>query len=466
MTPRTLVALVALGLGWGAAAQELPVDLDLDHAAFHYGDGESLLELYLSVGAASLDYRDEETQFVAALPVAFALRPVAAGAPDGASDDVVVSEEAELRFAVADTTALGDGQYFVELFRMAVPPGEYDLDLTVPPEEGRDELRLSVELTVPAFAQAGRATVSDVTLASSVRQGEAEARFYKNGLIVVPNPGGLFGGDQSQVYYYAEAYGLPEATDREAYTLFSFLSESGRPEPIEGFQRRTARAVRAPDVLVGGFDVAALPSGSYFLHLVLLDDNNEALAEQTKRFFIFNPGVERPTVAVDEGIESSLYAVMGEEEIEDNLRHARVIATQQEIAQMRRLPDVDAKRSFLAEFWRRRDTDGNPNENEARRSFYERLRYAEDRYATAFLEAYEVDRGRILLRYGYPSEVDPRPFSAELLPHEIWTYENLPGQGRALFVFADRDGTDEYELIHSTVTGEVSLPNWEQQLRQ
>lgn len=466
MTRWTLVALAAFVLGPGAAAQALPVDLDLDHASFHYGPGESLLELYLSVGAASLEYQDEEAQYVASLPVAFALRPVAAGAPDGASGDVVVSDEAELRFSVADTAALGEGQYFVELFRAAVPPGEYDLDLTVPPDSSRDELRLSVELTVPDFAQAGRATISDVTLASSIRQGEADARFYKNGLIVVPNPGGLYGGDQSEIYYYAEVYGLPEATDQEEYTLFSFLSESGRPEPIEGQQRRTAREVRSPDVLVGGFDVAALPSGSYFLHLVLLDENNEALAEQTKRFFVFNPGVERPTVAIDEGLETSLYAVMGEEEIEDNLRHARVIATQQEIAQMRQLEDVDAKRTFLAEFWRRRDTDGNPNENEARRSFYERLRYAQDRYATAFREAYEVDRGRVLLRYGYPSEVDPRPFAAELLPHEIWTYENLPGQGRAIFVFADTDGTNEYELIHSTVTGEVSLPNWEQQLRQ
>src|SRR5690606_13826925 len=146
---------------------------------------------------------------------------------------------------------------------------------------------------------------------------------------------------------------------------------------------------------------------------------------------VYNPDVERPAVSVDGGYETSLYAVMGEEEVEENLRHARVLATQQEVAQMRQLETLDEKRDFLAEVWRRRDTDSNPSENQARREFSERLRYAEERYATSFSEAYEVDRGRVLLRYGYPSEVDPRPFEQNLVPHEVWTYENIPGQGRA-----------------------------------
>jgi GWxTD domain-containing protein len=157
---------------------------------------------------------------------------------------------------------------------------------------------------------------------------------------------------------------------------------------------------------------------------------------------------------------------MSEEEVEENLRHAAVIATQQEQAQMRQLRDLDGKRQYLAEFWRRRDTDADPAENRARRDFYERLRYAEERYATPFAEAYETDRGRILLRYGYPSQVDPRPFEQGLAPHEIWLYESIPGYGQALFVFADREGTGEYDLLHSTVTGEVSAPNWEQLLQQ
>lgn len=467
-TSGALGLLAALGLlGQGAAAQPLPVDLDLDYAAFLYNEDESMLELYLAVGAASLQFEGEGGRFEASLPVEIALRPTAASAPAGASTEAVLSDTTRLRFAVADTTALGGGQYYVELFRTSVAPGEYALDVTVPAEGDRTALRLSLDpVAVPAFVQPGRATVSDVTLASSIRAGESGARFYKNGLVIVPNPGGLFGEAQERVFYYAEVYGLPQATDRGEYTLFAYLSESSRPQPIEGQQRRTTRAVRDPDVLVGSFDVDALASGSYFLHLALLDENNEALAEQTKRFFVFNPDVARPTVAMDEGFETSLYAVMSEEEVAENLRHAAVIATQQEAAQMRPLRDLEARRQFLAEFWHRRDADADPAENQARRDFYERLRYAEERYATPFLKAYETDRGRILLRYGYPAQVDPRPFDQQLAPHEIWLYETIPGQGQSVFVFADREGTGEYDLLHSTVTGEVSAPNWEQLLQR
>ena len=48
------------------------------------------------------------------------------------------------------------------------------------------------------------------------------------------------------------------------------------PEPLPGLQRRTQRKARTPDVLAGSFKLDGLPSGSYFLRLVLLDENNES----------------------------------------------------------------------------------------------------------------------------------------------------------------------------------------------
>ncbi len=50
------------------------------------------------------------------------------------------------------------------------------------------------------------------------------------------------------------------------------------------------------------------------------------------------------------------------------------------------------------------------------------------------------------------------------MPYEIWVYDNIPGEGRALFVFADRFKSNTYDLIHSDVRGEASLPNWQQEL--
>ena len=71
-----------------------------------------------------------------------------------------------------------------------------------------------------------------------------------------------------------------------------------------------------------------------------------------------------------------------------------------------------------------------------------------------------------MLKYGLPSQVDPTLFDSESLPYETWTYDNIPGSGQSLFVFVDRLGFGDFELIHSTVSGEVSMPNWRQQLRR
>jgi hypothetical protein len=48
----------------------------------------------------------------------------------------------------------------------------------------------------------------------------------------------------------------------------------------------------------------------------------------------------------------------------------------------------------------------------------------------------------------------------------VWEYNNIPGEGQAVFVFADQGNFGLFELIHSTVTGERRLANWMEELRR
>lgn len=448
-----------------AYSQELPIDLDVDYATFLFDDAESLLELYISVGASSLNYELQDGQYVASLPVDVALRPIAGSAPEGVSETAALDETLSFQFAVQDTSLLADGQIFVDQIRSSVPPGEYALQLTIPAIENRSELRVEYDVTVPDYTIGGT-LISGVTLASTIARADnsdAGSPFGKNGLVIKPNPNSLYGLTNGRLFYYLENYGL---SGLEEYTLLTYIAESNLPQPMPEYQERTTRVVRDPDVIVGAFNVSQLASGSYFLRFALLDENNEAIAEQSKKFWIYNPTIQRDVEMVDEGYETTLYAAMGEEEIEENLEHALVLASQNEKSQIDRLESIAAKREFLANFWRVRDTDSDPSTNLQRRQFYERLRFAEQRYNSPFQEPHETDRGRVVLKYGYPSTVDPRPFDSNLAPHEIWTYDNIPGQGSAIFVFADRDGLSRYDLIHSSVPGEISQMDWESLLRR
>ncbi len=448
----------------------LPLQLDVAHAAFQYDAETSLVETYLAFEASSLPYVRAEDRFEVVLPVAVSLRRSSTGGLAQASSDLAFADTTAYRFSVPDTAGLVQGQYFVQQVRAAVPPGEYVLAVDVLGDEGtgRPAFAARSDVAVSDFTLPGQVLLSDVTLAADIRRtDDADDPFFKHGLAVQPNANSLFGRGLPSLYYYAEVYGLDEVLGGETYTLFAYLAPSTLGQPLADYQRRTERRVQDPDVVVGEFDLSELPGGSYVLALVLLDENNEALAEQSRRFFVYNPDVARQVA--DErasSYEANLYAVMPEEEVEANLAHAAILAGDREEAQMRSLADLDAKRDFLARFWSERDENPATPINETRRRFYENIQHVNTRYSTSFTEGWNTDRGRTILKYGQPSEITPTLYDSNSVPHETWSYDNIIGSGQAVFVFVDRLGFGDFELIHSTVSGEVSMPNWQNQLRR
>ncbi|WP_095511374.1 GWxTD domain-containing protein [Rubrivirga marina] len=456
------LALTALALSAVAPSAQEPIVFRPDAATFQYSEDQSLVELYLSFRAATLPFEPAASGFEAVVPTHIVVRPVAQAAPSGAEAAPAYDRTLPFAYAVDDTTALTSTQVFVEQVRLAVAPGEYEVDVTLMPE-GEQEVRALLNLTVPNYAEARGTAISAVQLATRIRPTtDPTDPLSKSGLSIRPNPDAFYGGDGAAVRYYAEVYGPPDAT--EDYTLVSFVAESATGAALPDHEDRLDRSVKPVDVIAGQIDVSTLPSGIYYLRLVALNEANEAVAEQSKRFFVINPDVAPVATGDAMSFEETLYGAMGEEELLQNLAHARVIATGREEAQMAALTTDEERRAFLAAFWATRDEDGVPSVNEARQNFYNRLRVVTQRFSEFGQEPYQTDRGRIFLTYGPPTEIDRRPFEAGMLQHEIWRYDNIPGEGQAFFVFVDRYSSDRYELIHSDVTGEVSIPNWEAQL--
>ena len=448
-----------------------PVEVDLDHAAFAYDDSESMLEVYLAFGASSLQYVAEAEQYLARLPLTMALLRSTSATLEGTPSDPIWQDDLTLDFAVADTAGLVQGQYFVRQARLTVLPGEYELRVVIPADaaQGRQELELRRDVLVPDFADNTLIGLSDITLATTITRGQdRNDQFYKNGLIIRPNANQLYGAGMTNLFYYAEAYNIDTiASGGGQYTLLTYVAEANSPQPLPGLQKRTQRPARTPDVLAGSFQINELPSGSYFLRLVLLDENNESRAEQSRKFFVFNPNVAREqALALETSFETSAYATMTEEEVEKGLKHMRIIATEQEQRRARGIQDLDEKRRFLMDFWQVRDPDPSTLINEFREEFYGRLQYANERYSVRSMEGWQTDRGQTLIKYGSPSAIEPHLYDRGFKPYEIWEYNNIPGEGQAVFIFADRDGFGEFEMIHSTVAGERKLANWMEEIRE
>ena len=457
--PRTALALALLAAAAGPlAAQPRPVQIRMDTGTFRYSPEASLAEVYVSLGASSLQYEQAAGGFEARVPLHVTIRPVSVAAPAGATVAPAFEQTIEYRYAVADTAALTAGQVFTEQIRAAVPPGEYEVAVAAASAEAR------ASLTVPDYGEARGTALSSIELARRIARAPegSESPFVKSGRLVQPYPDAFYGGDLARVTYYTEVYGVP--TDVPSYTVLAFLSNSTRPTPIDGTVTRTERPVQPVDVIVGAIDVSALPTGEYVLHLAVLNAANEGIAERTKRLFVINPDVAQPAQAIAEAQDDELlYAAMGEEELALNVAHARVIATSRERSELIALRTDEDRRAYLVRFWRNRNNLAGAT-GDARRTFYDRLTRVNDRFRYGGSPGYRTDRGRVYLTYGPPSGVDRQAFNSDSAPFEVWTYENIPGEGVSEFVFVDRTNSGEMSLVHSTVTGEVSLPRWQSEI--
>lgn len=461
---RCSVSLFVLFFTVSSSLAQITPQIGVDYASFAYDEKESLVELYMAIEANSLAYVADESRYNATIPLSLSLLRSSNRDLDMTEDEPVWSQENQLSFAIDDTSSITDGQVFVRQIRLTVIPGEYELQIELP-LPGQEIVSASRDMIIPDFNQQQSCSLSDIILASRiVRSTDKEDPLYKNGLSILPNANQLYGEGATNLFYYAEAYNTDcAASDSGEYTMLIYVAEANRPTPINELQKRSRRNARPADILVGSFDVSALGSGTYFLRMVILNGANEAVVEQNRKFFIFNPSVDSSmmTAVADENtFETSGYASMPEEEVETGLKHLRVIATDQELRRIRRVEDLDERRRLLMDLWKVRDPTPTTGVNEFRDEFYSLLMYAKERYSAQGVEGWETDRGRVLLKYGRPATIESHMYERGLKPYEIWKYNNIPGEGQSDFVFADLGGFGDFELLHSSVAGERKLQDW------
>ena len=146
------------------------------------------------------------------------------------------------------------------------------------------------------------------------------------------------------------------------------------------------------------------------------------------------------------------YIAMDEAELDREFRWCRYVTTEAESNQYQELKGVEAKRSFLTDFWRRRE----PGQRE---EYLSRVAYANTNYTVLAREGFRSDRGRVMITYGSPDDVERHPNETDMRPYEIWSYHNI--QGGVIFVFVQRNQAGDYELVHSTHRNELHDENWD-----
>ncbi len=138
------------------------------------------------------------------------------------------------------------------------------------------------------------------------------------------------------------------------------------------------------------------------------------------------------------------------------------IITKEERRAFNALQTDEERENFIESFWRRRDPNPDTEENEYREEYYERIAYANERFASG-IPGWKTDRGRVYIAWGKPDSIESRPAggsydrpswegggSTSTYPFEIWFYRHLEGVGDGIEIeFVDPTGSGEYRIARN-----------------
>lgn len=429
-------------------AESNRLQLSLDLAQYQDANRQSYLEIYYSLPqtlASSSNARIDGNRIV------FDLR--------------IYREQilwATKTWKIAETGQAGEQsgapREFVDVLRYEITqPGRYravlsarDLSRTGPPDS------VAASLHARRFSPQ-HVEVSDVIIASQIKKADAAGALVRNTYEIIPNPRRLFSGEAPVLYYYFEAYNLQVEPHSIYKSYWQVEEKDGTVVAGMGPFYRTKTNRHDSSMEMGLLNVGALPTGVYNLVYGVADSAENIVASAKKGFYVYDAEAQQPAANSD-----PLYMMLlksGAEELQAEFERMQHITLKEDIDLFKSLDNVEAKRKFIASLWQTRKPELYADGAGFRQVYLARAQQAEEQFPTMLRPGWKSDRGRIFILYGPPSHVERISSHAATKPYEIWTYNDL--QGGVIFVFVDRTGFKNYELVHSTHRNELQNPNWE-----
>ena len=428
-----------------------PFVTNIDYARFRNDEQSGYLEIYYGFHPHLLTHQWSEGKYRAGVHLWTRVR-------DDKTEAFAVNERVLLPVEITDTTDVSLRFPFITQAGYVLPLGDYTLEV-VAVDSLNPSRRDSVSLVINIDAYTGEVACSDLELCSKiVSSSKKDDPFFKNSLEVVPNSTIIFGSTAYPVvFHYLELYNL---NPQETYIVKTLIADSeGR---IVKESSKTIKYGVGNAVEVGTTNMTSIKSGKCHFRLLLFNQSAEEVARTEKVFFVYNPHLVAPQEAALT-FQADVLEGLSEKELDMEFSQAPYIATDEEKKMYKQLDTETGKREFLAKFWTS-VLKGRLGHPPIRRVDYLRMvEMANEGYSRMGRAGWKTDQGRVYILYGKPDEIERHPHVSESKPHEIWRYYGI--EGGAEFVFIDRFGFGDYQLVHSTKRGELRDGGWERFLR-
>jgi len=441
---------LCVGLNGYAQLEFLP--LSADYATFFSNNNKTYTELYVSFYQSDITYQIEDTIQVAHFFHTLEISK---------NDSLIQNAERHYKTTERMGESTEKSRQFMDVFAFEFDPGSYDLVVTLFDEVAKKRGEYTLTLDIPGYGS--EFSISQIQLATRISKASSKSNFTnKSNLEIIPNPSCRFGLSQPILYFYFEVYNLKLNDDGyNRYNYYYYITDpDGRK--VRDFPEKIKSNSSVIIAESGGTNIITLSTNDYYLNIEIEDILTREKVSARKKFHIDKPSRSSSNTQVQARIGGyEEYLNFTRDELIDEFDKSTYIAIDQEVDIFEEL-DEEGMRRFLAEFWKRRDPDPTTEINEYKRIYFENLEYAEANYTNAFKAGWRSDRGRVLLIYGKPDEIERYPSSMDSSPYEIWQYYSL--EGGSHFIFADITGHGSFELLHSDYRNEIKDPNWQQRI--
>jgi len=436
-----------------AFGQGKKIDFAIDYAQYRLQENYVYLEVYYSVSRQSLSYEKVETGFKAAVNIKTYIKK---------NEKSMLIDSLVIEDIVKSMNEISASQKFTEVSIIQVEEGKYELNSKFIDLNSKETASVMDSLNLKSFPQNVLA-LSDIELATSIKpQTKTELRFDKNGLRVIPNPSNIYGTGLTNLNFYAEVYNLEIDADAKGTTYHSNYYIFDQSEKlITEIIGRPKKKPGSSSIIHGALDVSQLATGFYGFKVVVTDDFSGNTVESKKYFQIYSiKDVVIASTASSKDEEETTpneFLNMDEKALNEYFNQVKYIAFKEEQKIFKKL-DINGKRNFLNEFWKKRDPQPITKINEAKIKFAHLLEYANKNFSVGKKAGWKTDRARVLLKYGQPDEVQRKPSNMDHKAYQIWLYYNI--QGGVEFVFVDIRRIRDLQLVHSTHPNEVHEYEW------
>ena len=430
------------------------IPLNADYATFKGSENNTYIEIYLSFYQQDLQY--EQTDSISYAKFSHTLEITQ-------NDSSIYNITRNYR-SKANISSSSLNSQFIEVFPLELNPGNYNLKANIIDKISNKSGEYNIELNIPKYKDS--LSISKIEIATKIDQKNDGSNFsLKNNISILPNVSKTFTVYNPIMYFYFECYNLLTASDGNNHYSYVYNISDIKGNIIREYKEKVNKGLASTAAEANGINVIALPNGAHFLNITLTDNLSSISVSQKKKFFIYKPKREKSDKVIAAKVEGyEEYINFNENDLNVEFEQIKYICRSEEIDIFGKLEGVESKKRFLSQFWTRRDPESATPFNEYKQLYFENLRIVNANYSTQFKDGWKTDRGRVILIYGKPNEIERNPSTMDSQPFEIWYYYSL--EGGSEFIFADLSGNGNYELLHSTFRNEIKDPDWQLRIQK